>query len=63
MRGTVIGIERYLIRRKIIAQCDECGDQYFGGDVWNTVAQNEAILLGDGWSVENGRHICPECAS
>lgn len=62
IKTTVAGIERWLIPRKIIAQCDICGDQYLGGDLWNTPAENEQILINDGWLIANSQHVCPRCA-
>lgn len=48
----------------MIAECDECRDQYLGGDVWNTTEQNEALLRSDGWLVLGDNvHICPKCSS
>jgi len=61
MRATVIGIERHCVPRKIIAQCDRCDQQYLGGDVWNTIERNEALLREDGWLTSDGLHICPDC--
>ena len=61
-KATVTGIERQCIPRKCIAQCDECGDQYLGGSVWGTQAENEQELRTDGWLIMGDNvHICPLC--
>ena len=61
-RATVVGIERYCIPREVIAECDQCKDQYLGGDVWNSTAKNEDLLASDGWSIHGDNvHVCPNC--